>query len=141
MFLAKRIASILDLPDVDELFTGLFSGAGGAVHIFPPLNCWSGKDCAYVSSELPGFKSEDIDVSIVGDTLVLRGRCEGDGVKDAEMLREERRIRSFERSIPLPFRVDADNVEAHIRNGVLWVKLPRSERDMPKQIKISQVDS
>jgi len=137
MFLANRLAPILDLPDVNELFDGLFSGVGGAVHVFPPVNCWSGKDCAYVSAELPGFKAEDIEVSIVGDTLVMNGKCSGDDVaKDAQIIRVERDLKTFERSIPLPFRVNADRVEARMRNGVLWVKLPRCDRDKPRQIKI-----
>lgn len=138
MFLSNRLAPMFEMPEVDELLNKVFSGFGGAVHTFPPVNCWSGKDCVYISSELPGVKSETIELTVVGDQLVLKGTCENDEVcSEARLLQEERRTGSFQRSIPLPYRVDADKVEARMRNGVLWIKLPRSERDKAHQIKVN----
>lgn len=105
---------------------------------YPAMNVWSGDEQVMVTAELPGITSEDIDISVTSDTLTLRGKRQrpdvGEGIK---YHRQERGFGEFSRSLQLPFRIDANGVEATFRNGVLSVTLPRAEEDKPKRILVN----
>ena len=88
-------------------------------------------------AELPGVKQEDIQVSVEGDTLTLKGeRKHETEVKQDQYHRIERSYGSFERSILLPSVVDATRVKATYKDGVLEVQLPKKEEAKPKEIKV-----
>jgi HSP20 family protein len=104
---------------------------------YPAMNVWTNEDGAIVTAELPGVKVEDLDISVVGDTLTLRGTRErgeqGDGVT---YHRRERGTGSFARTLNLSFQVESDEVEAVFEKGVLQINLPRAEEDKPKKITV-----
>jgi HSP20 family protein len=82
-----------------------------------------------VTAELPGMTQGDIDVSLTGDTLTIRGEKKTereDKAKGYHLV--ERSFGSFTRSIPLPVEVKADEVKAAFRNGVLTITLPKTQR-------------
>jgi HSP20 family protein len=91
-----------------------------------------------VKADLPGLKSEDVDVSITENTLTLKGefKSEEEGERDNVHFRE-RRHGSFQRTIPLPTAIDANATEAKFENGVLKVILPKTEETRPKQIEVT----
>jgi len=104
---------------------------------FPALNVWANEQHALITAEVPGIDIEDLDISIVGDTLTLSGQRslpEPDG--DVQWHRHERWHGDFSRSLQLPFKIDSDNVEATYEDGVLHVTLPRAEEDRPRQISV-----
>jgi HSP20 family protein len=104
---------------------------------FPAVNLWSDNDKAVAKCELPGVKTEDIDISVENDVLSLRGSRDPDELEEnARYRRQERGYGQFSRTIPLPFAVDADAVEASYEAGILKITLPRSEKSKPKQIEI-----
>lgn len=79
-----------------------------------------------LKAELPGVKEDDVDVRLEGDTLIIKGeKREESEDKEGNYYRSECRYGSFTRTIPLSTEVDADNVEATFKNGVLRVKLPK----------------
>jgi HSP20 family protein len=120
--------------DMNRLFEDWAPGLRGRSE-GPLLNLWSGKDDLVVTVELPGVEAKDVDISVVGDQLTVRGKREAEAVgEDAAWVRQERPVGEFVRSIQLPYRVDADKVTAEMRNGVLRVTLPRHEADRPRQI-------
>lgn len=87
--------------------------------------------------ELPGVKQEDIQVSIEGETLTLKGERKHEAeVKEDEYHRVERSYGRFERTIVLPSVVDAGQVKATYRDGVLAIELPKKEEAKPKEIKV-----
>ncbi len=120
--------------EMDRLFTGRdlpFSGNN------PAVNIWTGEDDMIVTLEMPGVDLEDIDISVTGDTLTIKGSRTSDELKEGEMYhRRERAYGRFHRTVYLPFRVDAAKVEAKYEKGVLNIVLPRSEDDKPKKIGI-----
>jgi HSP20 family protein len=121
--------------DVHRLFSGLVPSA--APRVFPPVNVWAGADDAIVTAELPGVDSEKLEISVVGDTLTLSGEREPAESGDGQVVnRLERETGSFARTIQLPYRVEADKVEASYARGILQIKLPRLEADKPKQITV-----
>ena len=86
---------------------------------------------------MPGIREKDVALSIMGDVLTVKGerKLEQDETEDGYH-RMERIYGKFERSIPLPVRVQSDEVEATYRDGVLEIRLPKAEEVKPKEIKI-----
>ena len=94
-------------------------------------------DAIIVKTAVPGIKPEDLDVSIVGDTLTIRGETKAEGeIKKENYIRRERRCGSFCRSLALPLPVMVDEAEAEFENGILTLTLPKAEEVKPKAIKV-----
>lgn len=104
----------------------------------PAIDVFEKGDKFVVKAELPGMKEEDIDVSVVGDTLTIKGEKKTETeVKEEDYYRCERSYGSFFRSIPLPSTVDADKIEANYEGGVLEVSLPKAAEVKPKKVTVS----
>lgn len=104
----------------------------------PPITVWSGEDGLRIGAHVPGFAPKDIEVSVVGDTLTIRGRRQSHDRKDGESWhREERSSAGFVRSLQLPYSVEADQVKAGFENGVLEIELPRKASDKPRRIPVT----
>jgi len=103
----------------------------------PLVDVHETKDSFLLMAELPGVKQDDIQVSVEGDTLTLKGeRKRETEVKEDQYHRIERSYGRFERSILLPSVVDASRVKATYREGVLEIQLPKKEEAKPKEIKV-----
>jgi HSP20 family protein len=90
-----------------------------------------------VKTATPGVKPEDIDVSISGDVLTIRGETKAEKkVEKANYIRQERRYGAFSRSLTLPSTVVADKATAEFENGVLILTLPKAEEVKPKTIQV-----
>ena len=101
------------------------------------VDMYETKDDVVVKATLPGVKPEDVDLTITGDTLTLRGETkEEKETKEENYFRRERHFGSFSRSIQLPAGLQTDKAEASFENGVLTLKLPKSDQVKPKSIKI-----
>lgn len=103
---------------------------------FPSLNVSTAKDNLLITAEVPGVDPDSIDISIVGDTLTLRGERKRDISEKARILRQERPIGTFSRTMSLPYRVDVENVKARCANGILYLTLPMSEEERPRKISV-----
>lgn len=130
--------------DMDALFTSL-SGSPRRVQadwwqpsrLFPMVNVTKKKDEFVLTAELPGMKREDLEIKVEGDTVSLKGeRKPRDLGAEASYHRRERASGTFQRSLALPNRVDAENVKASYKNGVLTVVLPIQKVELPKQISV-----
>lgn len=119
---------------MQERMNRLFTGATEAT--FPPINLWQGDDKVALTAELPGVEPNDVDVTVQDNVLVLKGKREPKWGQDADWQRQERPYGSFSRIIELPFRVDADRVNARFENGVLELELERPEADKPRKLQI-----
>lgn len=90
-----------------------------------------------VQTNLPGVKPEEVSVTVVGNTLTIKGTTQQkEEFEGASYLRRERRSTSFTRSVSLPVTVDAEHGEAKFQNGVLTLTLPKAEAVRPKTIKV-----
>jgi HSP20 family protein len=104
---------------------------------FPAMNVWTNEGSAVVTAELPGLDPEDIDISVVNDTLTLKGKRDADECdQETRFHRRERGCGSFTRAFQLPFQVEPGKVEAKFEKGVLSITLPRAEADKPRKIAI-----
>jgi HSP20 family protein len=115
-----------------DIAPGPSLGASG----FPAVNVHAGRDGIAVIAELPGVRPEELQVHAHGDTLTLQGSRRPSTDRPEAYHRRERRSGEFTRTIQLPYRVDADRIEAHLEHGVLRLSLPRPEADKPRRIEI-----
>jgi len=104
----------------------------------PAIEVFEKEDKFVVKAELPGMREEDIDVSIVGNTLTIKGERKAESeVKEEDYYCCERSYGSFSRSIAVPSNVDAKKIEASFEYGVLDVSLPKVPEVKPKKIAVS----
>ena len=103
----------------------------------PPIDLFEDKDHFIVRAELPGMKKEDIDLSLHDGSLSISGeRKSEDSHQEAEAYRTERFFGRFQRTITFPALVAADQVKAGYKDGILTVKLPKTEEAKPKHIDV-----
>jgi HSP20 family protein len=103
----------------------------------PTLDVYEEKDDVVVKAELPGLSKEDIEVNLTGSTLTIKGeKKKEEEVKEKDYYRRERSYGSFTRSLELPSEVKADQVSASFKNGVLEIRMPKTEEAKKKEIKV-----
>jgi len=103
----------------------------------PAVDVSESEDKITVKAEIPGLEAKDIDISMSGDTLTIKGEKKTETEEKEENYHVvERSYGSFRRVMKLPAMVDADKVEATYKNGVLTVVLPKKEEVKPKAIEI-----
>src|SRR3954469_16744579 len=109
----------------------LTEGAGWA-----PLVDIEEQDDAYVlEAEVPGVKREDVDIEVVGNELSITGEIKEQERKGI-LRRETRRVGRFEYRVTLPEQVNADAIEARLKDGVLSVRIPKSEGAQRRRIEV-----
>lgn len=90
-----------------------------------------------VETSVPGIKAEDIDITITGDTLTIKGETKAEEkVEKANYIRQERRYGAFSRSLSLPTSIVAEKAKADFEDGVLTLTLPKAEEVKPKSIQV-----
>lgn len=90
-----------------------------------------------VLANLPGVKAEDVQISVVGTSLSIKGSVQvSKEYEGSHVIRRERRATGFVRTVQLPVEVDADRAAAKFSNGVLTLTLPKSETIRPRMIKV-----
>jgi len=101
----------------------------------PRVDVFETEDALVLYADVPGVKPEDMDVRFERGELTLHGRCVPPKV-DASLLRAEYGVGDYHRAFTINEQVDADNITAELKNGVLTVRLPRSEAVKPKKIAV-----
>ncbi len=132
----RRMHDMLDRL-MDEVFLGTREGDGYFEGLIP-VDVYQTDDAIIVEAAIPGVDPKDIDVSISGDTLTIRGEVkeERERRKDTDYFLKERRYQRFYRSLTLPMIFDADKANAEYENGILRMTLPKAEEVKPKTITV-----
>lgn len=134
MPLSRMREQLNQMFDPDFALTDFLGG-----NWMPAVDVLEGKDRLTVKADLPGFRREDLEVSVHDNNLVISGqRRSEDEQKDGEFYRSERFYGKFHRSISLPYSVDTGKIEAKYRDGILTVVLPKSEQARAKQIQVAE---
>ena len=110
-------------------------GIGGGS--YPPVNVLNGPSDILVQCEMAGVQRGDLDLSITGQTLIVKG-TKAPSADEAEVRfqRRERGSGDFSRTVVLPDKVDPDAVTATMKAGVLTIRLPKASEAMPKHIEV-----
>lgn len=123
--------------EMNRLFEGFFSGAPRRMDWQPRVDVVETPETLVVKAELPGIAPGDVDISVAGDVLTIRGEKKAETEeKGKTWYRRERTSGSFARSITLPFAVDANRIEAEEKSGVITITLPKREEAKPKKVQI-----
>lgn len=107
------------------------------VYEFPFVNLFISGEDAVITTELPGIKPNDVEITVSGKTLTLKGSRISEDIGDNEAYhRRERWSGQFSKTVDLPFNVEVDKVNARYSKGILYITLPRAESEKPKKIEI-----
>lgn len=131
--------------EMDNLFDDFGNGFFDTAHEVSVRSNVSETDKEFsVTAELPGLTEADVDVSVTGDRIVIKGekkseKDERSEEKGREYHRIERTSGSFHRVMTLPFEIDADKVEAVVKDGVLTVTIPKPPEavENTKKVKVA----
>lgn len=124
--------------EMNRLNDHLFGGRGLTKQPFQvAVDIREEDDAFFVDAEVPGVSAEEVNVDVEKNVLTIRGernveKEEGEGIYK----RIERRYGSFSRSFTLPETVDADNISADLKDGVLALRLPKKEAPSPRRIAV-----
>jgi HSP20 family protein len=110
-----------------------FNGEAAA----PAMDVHETADDLVVTAALPGLKAEDVDITITGQSLTLKGEFkEDERVERGQYLYRERRFGTFQRQLQLPVRVQSEAATATFEDGVLALRIPKAEEVKPRQIQV-----
>ena len=143
----ERWEPLGDLEQVTERMRSMLEQTFGAFGWTPPLmerTGWSPfvdleeTDDAYVvEAELPGVRPEDVNIELVGNELVLTGEVQ-QRERSGTLRRQSRRTGRFDYRLSLPSQVDVEKIDAKLSEGVLTVRVPKSERAHRRRIEITK---
>jgi HSP20 family protein len=122
--------------EVNQLFQRVGPGRE-APGTYPPVNVWTDDDNVYLEAELPGMTQDQLEIFVHdGNQLTLSGERKPCEVGGATWHRQERGFGKFSRTLTLPVLVETDKVEAKLEQGVLQLKLPKSQDAKPRRINV-----
>jgi HSP20 family protein len=126
---------------MDDLFEryGTEAGRAAGAGVYPPVNLYETSEGYVLTAELPGLRSEDIQVSVEGNRVTLRGerRIEYPKNPETSIHRLERQSGVFRRTFELPVAVDADKADAVHRDGILLLRILKAPEHQPRQIAVT----
>jgi HSP20 family protein len=103
----------------------------------PALDVHENGDEIVVEAALPGMAPEDVDITITGQTLTLRGEMKASSAENGDQyLYRERRFGTFHRQLQLPVRVEGERADATFEHGVLTLRIPKADEVKPRQIQV-----
>ncbi len=139
----EPVSDLVSLQDeMNRLFLDFFGRTPGRRLVgdslwAPVMDIEETKDDIIVKAEIPGMTKEDVKIQVTGDIITISGeRKREEETKDKTYHRIERSYGQFQRMITLPSEVQSAKAKASYENGVLTIKLPKSEEIKPKEISI-----
>ncbi len=114
-----------------------FATNGGQLgEAVPAVNVWEDPESIFVEAELPGMTMNDVELTVVGSELSIRGERKPESAEGVTFHRRERGTGAFTRFVALPMAVETGRVEAVLRDGVLTVTLPKAAEAKPRRIEV-----
>lgn len=108
---------------------------------YPAINIYERPDEFLLTAEIPGTKASDLDVSVSGNLLTIKGvRYPEESVSEDTYRRRERRFGPWERTIALPDHVEDEKMNARFVAGVLQLQIPKTPKQTPRQIPVNDGD-
>ena len=103
----------------------------------PAIDVLESDDGFNVLCDMPGIEIKDVEISIAGSVLTIKGeRKAGGSVGNGNVYKTDTKLGRFQRTVQLPLPVDPDKVDAVLKDGVLQIALPKDEELKPRQISV-----
>lgn len=104
----------------------------------PRVDVFEDGNDVVVKAEVPGLEKDEIELLLEGNTLTLKGeKKKEEKIEDKDYSYCERYYGTFSRTVELPVDVQADKVSATLTNGVLEIRLPKTEAAKKKEVKVA----
>lgn len=104
---------------------------------FPAVNIYEQDNGIVLMAEIPGVKPEQLDLTVLGDSVTLKGQRQEEDLPNGERFyRRERPVGTFTRTVTLPEPIDPNSVKAEYKDGVLKVHMEKAEQAKAKKIAI-----
>ena len=102
------------------------------------LDAYHTPDSLVIQAAIPGVKPDEVDVTVIGNTLTIKGEAQSEEgeVKERSYLMRERRYGAVSRTVTLPRGLKTDEIEATYNEGVLTLTIPKAEEARPRAIKV-----
>lgn len=126
--------------EVDRLFQGVnltFQGIRFGRQ-FPAINVYELEGEFLLTAELPGTRPEDLELTIAGGVLTIKGKRGEQDVPEDRFRRQERFRGSWQRSVTVPERVREEEITSDFNHGVLRIHLPKAAVIKPRQIRVAE---
>jgi HSP20 family protein len=120
---------------LEQTFGDVATGLTEPVGWVPAVDIEEQDDAYVVEAELPGVKREDVNIELVGNELSITGEIK-EKERQGVLRRRTRRVGRFEYRVRLRDQVDPEGVDANLSDGVLTVRVPKSERAQRRQIEV-----
>jgi len=128
-----------DMERLRREMNGLFDNAGrtSGSTTYPLINVYDNSESVVVTAELPGMSKEKVNISVADGSLTIAGKQDPiHNVKNMTVVRQERTIGTFEKTLRIPTKVQTDKISASFSNGILTITMPKAEEVKPKTITI-----
>jgi HSP20 family protein len=144
--------SLTPFEEIDQVFDSLFEHG-----LLRPFEWWLGEktpmlrglrgtmprvdvidreDHILIRAEVPGVRKEDLDITLSGDHLLIKGESKEEKEETGEFYRAEIRRGSFSRTIALPTGVVGEQAKARFENGLLEIRIPKAEQETRRKVDI-----
>lgn len=120
-----------------EGFSGLSPKFTKDAGVYPAVNLTENRENFFLRAELPGVRSDDLDIQATATTISIAGERKIPAEESVKYHRREREAGSFSRIIGLPTEIDPERVKASMTNGILTIQVPKAEKAKPKQITVN----
>ncbi|MDK2835866.1 MAG: hypothetical protein PWP21_643 [Thermosediminibacterales bacterium] len=123
--------------EMNRLFDRSFNDIFPVFGRQPSVDIFQTENDVVIKAEMPGVNPQDLDINVTENTVTLQGEIKHINETNEEgYIRKERRYGKFYRTFPLPVEVKPENARASLKNGILEIRLPKSEKAKQKGIKI-----
>ncbi|MBD2041966.1 Hsp20/alpha crystallin family protein [Microcoleus sp. FACHB-672] len=127
--------------EMNRLFDTLTPTADGrtnGVAFIPAAEMQETPEAIHLKLEVPGLEAKDLDVQVTAEAVAISGERRSETKTDENgMVRSEFRYGKFQRVIPLPGRVQNNQVQAEYKDGILQLRLPKAEEEKNRVVKVN----
>lgn len=141
--LLDSLSPFFDVAKTLKEFDRMFGSVGRPIGLrsvprgtFPPINIYNKDDVVILVAEVPGLNADDIDLTVLGDSVTLKCERKSETDENIRYHRKERAAGDFSRTVTLPDLVDPESVKATYQNGVLRVEMNKAQEAKAKKIQV-----
>jgi HSP20 family protein len=133
----QTMREMLNLEPLPQVLPELWRGQERMGAFVPAFDVWETRDAYVFKADMPGFREQDLEIQLSSNRLTISGRREAEQVSETDTYYcSERSVGSFTRAFTLPEGVNADQIRADLKDGILTVNVPKAGEVQPKRITV-----